>query len=123
MSEVKLSHLQRWILMTAYQEILKAGTEQPTRKKQGPWIWSNSTKVHLLRVDVFRDYFKLPIRSRSVSDIDSPLVLDGSTDLKQANAARSSLTRALRRLRDRGLVTNNDITLTEKGIAVAKELG
>lgn len=50
------------------------------------------------------------------------LVLDGRENLKKANAARSSLTRALRRVRDRGLVTDNDITLTERGIAVAKEL-
>jgi hypothetical protein len=49
-------------------------------------------------------------------------VLDGRENLKKANAARSSLNRALCRLRKRGLVTNNDITLTEKGIAVAKEL-
>jgi hypothetical protein len=123
MSEVKLSRLQRWILATAYQEIMKAGTDQPTKKKIGPWTLSRSSNVHLLRVDVFRDYFKLPIRNRSVwKSSNNPLVLDGSTDLKKANAARSSLSRAMRRLRDRSLVTNEDITLTEKGIAVAKEL-
>jgi hypothetical protein len=122
MSEAKLSRLQRWILVTAYQEILKAGTDQPTKKKVGPWILSRSTKVHLLRVEVFRDYFKLPVRERSVWKSGSPLVLDGSTDLKKANAARSSLSRAMRRLRDRGQVTDDDITLTERGIAVAKEL-
>jgi hypothetical protein len=52
----------------------------------------------------------------------SPLVLDGSTDLKKATAARSSLSRAMRRMRERGLVTDDDITLTERGIMVAKEL-
>ena len=122
MSEVKLSRLQRWILVAAYQEILKAGTDQPTKKKIGPWTLSRSTNVHLLRVDVFRDYFKLPVRGRSRWDSASALVLDGSADLKKANAARSSLSRAMRRLRERALVTDNDITLTERGIAVAKEL-
>ena len=123
MSEVKLSRLQRWILVTAYQGILKAGTDQPTKEKFGPWILSRSTKVHLLRTDVFRDYFKLPIRGRSVwKSSNNPLVLDGSADLKKANSARSSLSRAMRRLRDRGLVTDDEITLTERGIAVAKEL-
>jgi hypothetical protein len=123
MSEVKLSRLQRWILVAAYQEILKAGTDQPTKKKVGPWTLSHSTAVHLLRVDVFRDYFKLPLRGRSLWDSNPPfLVLDGRENLKKANAARSSLSRAIRRLRDRGPVTDDDITLTEKGIAVAKEL-
>jgi hypothetical protein len=123
MSEVKLSRLQRRILVTAYQEILKAGTDQPTKKKIGPWTLSRSTNVHLLRTDVFRDFFKLPVRKRSMwKGHNNPVVLDGATDLKKANAARSSLSRALRRLRERGLVTDDDITLTEKGIAVAKEL-
>jgi hypothetical protein len=123
MSEVKLSRLQRWILVTAYQEIVKAGTTEPTKEKIGPWMLYHSTTVHLLRVDVFRDYFKLPIRSRSVwKSSNNPLVLDGSADLKKANSVRSSLSRAMRRLRDRGLVTDDDITLTEKGITVAKEL-
>jgi hypothetical protein len=36
MSEVKLSRLQRWILATAYQEIMKAGTDQPTKEKDRP---------------------------------------------------------------------------------------
>jgi prophage antirepressor-like protein len=40
--EKKLSHFERWILVEAYQEILKAGTDQPTKTKQ------DGTKVHLL---------------------------------------------------------------------------
>ncbi len=71
---------------------------------------------------MFRDYFKLHVRGSSVWQSNTPLVLDGRENLKKANAARSSLSRAMRRLRDRGLVTNDDITLTEKGIAAAKEL-
>jgi hypothetical protein len=50
---------ERWILVKAYQEILKAGTDQPTKTKQ------DGTKVHLLRIDVVRDYFRLPVREKS----------------------------------------------------------
>jgi hypothetical protein len=57
--EKKLSHFERWILLEAYREILKAGTDQPTKTTQ------QGGKVHLLRIDVVRDYFKLPVRDKS----------------------------------------------------------
>jgi hypothetical protein len=49
------------------------------------------------------------------------LIIAAKADPKKANSARSSLTRALRRLRARGLISGN-IRLTAQGITVAKEL-
>jgi hypothetical protein len=124
MSQTKLSHLQRWILLSAYEGIVATGIEEPTKKKVSPWrSYRMAKNVHLLRADVFQGYFKLPLRGRSLYEPDPPfLVLDGRENQKKANAARSSLTRALRRLRKRGLTTDNDITLTAEGIEVAKGL-
>jgi hypothetical protein len=121
-SEEKLSRLQRWILLEAYRGILKAGTEEPTKERIGPWITTHTTMVHLLRVDVFRDYFGLPVRKRYKWTLShNHLVLDGTVDLRKAHTARSALTRSLTRLKKRGLISD-DITLTSRGIEVAKEL-
>jgi hypothetical protein len=114
--EKKLSHFERWILIEAYREILKAGTDQPTKTTQ------KLAKVHLLRIDVVRDYFKLPIRERSRWHLRGNMVIDGAAvDPKRANAVRTALTRTLRLLKRRGLISG-DITLTREGMMIAKDL-
>ena len=93
-----------------------AGTDQPTKTTQ------QGGKVHLLRIDVVRDYFKLPVRDKSWWHKRGNLVIDGSAvDPKRANAARTALTRTLRLLKQRGLISG-DITLTTEGMEVAKTL-
>ena len=103
--ETKLSKLQRWILEKAYAAIIEAGTIEPQKIN-----WRDGydhTKAHLLRVEVMRDYFGLPVHLIT-SFQTAPfryLSLDTKrADTKQANAARVALARSLRRLEERGLV-------------------
>jgi hypothetical protein len=135
--EPKLSKLQRWILTTAYNEITKSGSTQPTvREKSDPRWGHKDRRSHLLSIEVLRDYFNMPVREQRGAS-GHWLVIDGAAgrriypwmdgqpaDPKEANAARSSLSRALRRLEQRGLIDQRgEITLTPRGIEVAKELG
>jgi hypothetical protein len=115
----KLSRLQRWILLTAYRGILEAGSNEPTKRDAHYGYYG---RVHLLRIEVLRDYFNMPIRAQRKGYGGQYLVIDMSkTDPEKANAPRTALTRSLRRLKTRGLISGS-ITLTAKGIAAAKEL-
>jgi hypothetical protein len=120
-TEPKLSHLQRWIMVEAYKEIVKVGRVEPTRRDNR--AWPDST-VHFLRIDVLRDYFHLPVRFQySLYSGSGHWVIDTANVAPgNANAARTALTRSLRRLKDRGLISDS-ITLTARGIEVAKRLG
>jgi hypothetical protein len=78
--------------------------------------------VHLLRIYVLRDYFKIPLRTQRNDYGHKWLVVDDSAvGREKANAARTSLSRSLRRLKERGLISDS-IRLTLRGIAIAKEL-
>jgi hypothetical protein len=114
----KLSRLQRWILLEAYAEIVKAGSVEPTEHRRTRYF----PPVHLLRIDVLRDYFKIPVRTRRKDYVHRWLVIDSrEAGQERANAARTSLTRSLRRLKERELISDS-ITLTSRGIEVAKAL-
>jgi hypothetical protein len=117
--EEKLSKLQRWILVAAYKEILKNGSDFRKRDNRA---WPNS-KVQLLRIEVIRDYFKVPMQTkRTQYSSEGYLAIDTSqVTPEKANAVRSALTRTLRRLKERRLISGN-IVLTERGTEVAKEL-
>ena len=117
-SEEGLSPLQRWILLEAYCEIIKAGSNVPTKYRRISCL----PPVHLLRIYVLRDYFKIPLRTQRNDFGHKWLVIDNSTvGREKANAARTSLSRSLRRLKERGLISDS-IKLTPRGIDVAKEL-
>ena len=118
-TEPKLSHLQRWILVEAYKEIVKVGSVEPTKRSNIAWP---DLPAHLLRIEVLRDYFKLPVREHHKEFGDYYWVIDtANVAPAKANAARTALTRSLGRLKDRGLISNS-ITLTARGIEVAKGL-
>ena len=117
-SEEGLSPLQRWILLEAYCEIVKAGSNVPTKYRRICCL----PPVHLLRIYVLRDYFKIPLRTQRNDYGHKWLVIDNSTvGPEKANAARTSLSRSLKRLKERGLISDS-IKLTARGIDVAKEL-
>jgi hypothetical protein len=116
--EQKLSPLQRWILIEAYSEIIKAGSDEPKKYRRS----SHLPPVHLLSIYVLRDYFNIPLRTQRNEYAHKWLVVDKATvGPEKANAARTSLSRSLRRLKVRGLISDS-IRLTPRGISVAKEL-
>jgi hypothetical protein len=117
-SEEKLSRLQRWILVEAYCEIVETGSNEPKKYRR----ISDLPAVHLLRIYVLRDYFNIPLRTQRNDYGHKWLVIDRATvGEEKANAARTSLSRSLRRLKERGLISDS-IRLTLRGIRVAKEL-
>jgi hypothetical protein len=117
-SEHKLSALQRWILIKAYAEIVEAGSNEPKRFRRTAYL----APVHLLRINVLRDYFNIPLRTQRNDYGHKWLVIDNATaGHEKANAARTSLSRSLRRLKARGLISDS-IRLTLQGIDIAKEL-
>jgi hypothetical protein len=117
-SEQKLSALQRWILIEAYSEIVKAGSDEPKKFRRSGYL----PPVHLLRIHVLRDYFNIPLRTQRNDYGHRWLVIDNATvGPEKANAARTSLSRSLRRLKERGLISDS-IRLTLRGIDIAKEL-
>ena len=117
-SEEGLSPLQRWILLEAYCEIIKAGSNEPTKYRRISCL----PPVHLLRIYVLRDYFKIPLRTQRNDYGHKWLVIDNATaGPEKAIAARTSLSRSLRRLKERGLISDS-IRLTLRGIDIAKEL-
>jgi hypothetical protein len=117
-SEQKLSALQRWILIKAYSEIVEAGTSKPKKYRRTGYL----PPVHLLRINVLRDYFNIPLRTQKNDYGHKWLVIDNATaGAEKANAARTSLSRSLRRLKERGLISDS-IRLTLRGIDIAKEL-
>jgi hypothetical protein len=118
-SQPKLSKLHRWILVEAYREIRKAGTDEPQVTERTSWAdWKH--KVHLPRIVILQRYFNLPVRPQSIYDDDSPLVIAGTEIGRKAHA---SLGRSLRRLKQRGLIEEyNRVVLTAEGIQVAKAL-
>jgi hypothetical protein len=117
-SEQKLSALQRWILIKAYAKIVEAGSDEPKKYRRA----SSSPPVHLLRINVLRDYFNIPLRTQRNDYGHKWLVIDNATaGPEKANAARTSLSRSLRRLKERGLISDS-IRLTLRGIDIAKEL-
>jgi len=114
----KLSRLQRWILIEAYCEILDAGSNEPRKYRRG----SDLPAVHLLRIYILRDYFSIPLRTQRNDYGHKWLVIDRTTvGAEKANAARTSLSRSLRRLKERGLISDS-IRLTLRGIDVANGL-
>jgi hypothetical protein len=117
-SEHKLSALQRWILVKAYAEIVESGTNEPKKYRRIGYL----PPVHLLRIKVLRDYFDIPLRTKRNDYRHKWLVIDNATaGPEKANAARTSLSRSLRRLKERGLISDS-IRLTFRGIQIAKEL-
>ena len=117
-SEHKLSTLQRWILIKAYSEIVEAGSDEPRKYRRTSCL----PPVHLLRINVLRDYFNIPLRTQRNDYGHKWLVIDNATaGTARANAARTSLSRSLRRLKERGLISDS-IRLTLRGIDIAKEL-
>ena len=117
-SEENLSRLQRWILIEAYSEIIEAGSDEPKKYRRISYL----PPVHLLRIYVLRDYFKIPLRTQRNDYGHKWLVMDkAAVGPEKANAARTSLSRSLRRLKERGLISDS-IRLTRCGIEVAKEL-
>jgi hypothetical protein len=114
----KLSALQRWILIKAYSEIVEAGSNEPKKYRRTGYL----PPVHLLRIKVLRDYFNIPLRTQKNDYGHKWLVIDNATaGSEKANAARTSLSRSLRRLKERGLISDS-IRLTLRGIAIAKVL-
>jgi hypothetical protein len=114
--EENLSRLQRWILDKAYCGIIEAGSDEPQEYRRADSL----PPVHLLRIEVLRDYFGIPLRTQKNDYGHKWLVIDNLTaGPKRANAARTSLSRSLKRLRIRGLISDS-ITLTPRGIDVAK---
>ena len=117
-SKQKLSPLQRWILTEAYFEIIEEGSEKPKKYRRT----NRLPAVHLLRIYILRDYFKIPTRTRRNDYSHKWLVVDqAAIGPEKAQAARTSLSRSLRRLKQRGLISDS-IRLTRRGIDVAKEL-
>jgi hypothetical protein len=117
-SEHKLSALQRWILIKAYAEIVESGSNEPKKYRRSGYL----PPVHLLRIKVLRDYFDIPLRTQRNDYGHKWLVIDNATaGPDKANAARTSLSRSLRRLKERGLISDS-IRLTLRGIDLAKEL-
>jgi hypothetical protein len=117
-SEHKLSALQRWILIKAYAEIVEAGSNEPNKYRRTSYL----PPVHLLRINVLRDYYDIPLRTQRNDYGHKWLVIDDATaGAEKANAARTSLSRSLRRLKERGLISDS-IRLTIRGIDLAKEL-
>src|ERR1700693_4902420 len=117
-SEHKLSTLQRWILIKAYAEIVEAGSNEPRKYRRTGYL----PPVHLLRINVLRDYFNIPLRTqRNTYGPKWLVVSDATAGPQKANAARTSLSRSLRRLKERGLISDS-IRLTLRGIDIAKEL-
>ena len=117
-SEQKLSALQRWILIKAYAEIVEAGSNEPKKYRRSGYL----PPVHLLRINVLREYFDIPLRTQRNDYGHKWLVIDNATvGSEKANAARTSLSRSLRRLKERGLISDS-IRLTIRGIDIAKEL-
>jgi hypothetical protein len=82
----KLSRLHRWILLTAYTHILEAGTIDP---REFPH------EGHLLRAEVFRDYYDLPMRQNETPSYRSPLFFIDTSYVSPAksNAVHFALTR------------------------------
>ena len=114
----KLSALQRWILIKAYAEIVEAGSNEPKKFRRTAYL----APVHLLRINVLRDYFNIPLRTQRNDYGHKWLVIDDATaGPEKANAARTSLSRSLRRLKERGLISDS-IRLTLRGIEIAKVL-
>jgi hypothetical protein len=117
-SDHKLSALQRWILIKAYAEIVESGANEPKKYRR----ITDLPPVHLLRNNVLRDYFNIPLRTQRNDYGHKWLVIDNATaGPERANAARTSLSRSLRRLKERGLISDT-IRLTLPGIEIAKEL-
>jgi len=117
-SEQKLSALQRWILIKAYSEIVESGSNEPKKYRRTGYL----PPVHLLRIKVLRDYFNIPLRTQKNDYGHKWLVIDNATaGPEKANAARTSLSRSLRRLKERGLISDS-IRLTHRGIDIAKVL-
>ena len=114
--EENLSRLQRWILNKAYCGIIEAGSYEPQEYRRA----DSRPPVHLLRIQVLQHYFKIPLRTQKNDYGHKWLVIDNLTaGPKKANAARTSLSRSLKRLRMRGLISDS-ITLTPRGIDFAK---
>jgi hypothetical protein len=117
-SEQKLSALQRWIMIQAYAEIVESGSDEPKKYRRTGYL----PPVHLLRIKVLRDYFHIPLRTQRNDYGHKWLVIDSAAaGLEKANAARTSLSRSLRRLKERGLISDS-IRLTRRGIEIAQEL-
>jgi hypothetical protein len=117
-SEQKLSALQRWIMIQAYAEIVESGSDEPKKYRRTGFL----PPVHLLRIKVLRDYFHIPLRTQRNDYGHKWLVIDNATaGLEKASAARTSLSRSLRRLKERGLISDS-IRLTRRGIEIAQEL-
>jgi hypothetical protein len=117
-SKQKLSPLQRWILTEAYFGIIAARSDEPKIYRRAGHL----PPVHLLRIYVLRDYFKIPLRTQKNDYAHRWLVVDkAAVGSEKAQAARTSLSRSLRRLKERGLISDS-IRLTHLGINVAKEL-
>lgn len=95
---VKLSKLQRYIL-----------TEAMARELHYPIV--------------LHHYFGLPLREGVPRKIDDPCGWHFSAKAIGYRSAKASLSRAVRRLEGRGLITRGwGVTLTPEGIAVAKRL-
>jgi hypothetical protein len=94
--EGNISQLQRWILNKAYCGIMEAGSDEPQELRRA----DSSPPVHLLRIEVLRDYFGIPLRTQKNDYGHKWLVIDNLTaGPKKANAARTSLSRSLKRRR------------------------
>jgi hypothetical protein len=117
-SEQKLSAFQRWILIKAYAEIVESGSNAATKYRRTGYL----PPVHLLRIQVLRDYFDIPLRTQRNDYGHKWLVIDNAmAGPERAHAARTSLSRSLRRLKERGFISDS-IRLTLRGIDIAKVL-
>jgi hypothetical protein len=151
MNQTKLSKLQKWVLLAAYEKIehpvSPMSSELPPSERTlfvgffgASWGWIDP-KTHneaikewrsrrgpeskLTRHEVIMRYYGFPERGPRSWPRNQPII-DRRGRQAAFNVANASLSRALKRLAERGLVRDRsysgDIELTTDGIEVAKDL-
>jgi hypothetical protein len=139
MNQAKLSKLQKWILLAAYQKIEHLEPSNAYKylpfdystefkkpigefaKIHGTWLKERGPNRELSRHEILMRYFDLP--EREPRGYPHKPIIDRRGRHQAFNSASASLSRAVTRLRQRGLVHSYfDISLTTDGIEVAKEL-
>ena len=123
--EAKLSKLQRWILVAAYQKVEHL---EPLTPYGLYWEKREEVKYKntLTRHEILMGYFKLPDR-KPRSWPHARIIDRKAVGYATFNKANASMTRALRRLVQRGLLQDGNrysgrIQLEYEGINLAREL-